>query len=179
MSDTKAMVLGVGNTLMQDDGIGVWVVRALAESYELPPSVRLVDGGIAGFGWLHELAGVEHLLIVDAVRGDQPPGKLYRLTPEDLLDRRGPTLSPHEVGLSEILSMASLLDHRPRTTILGVQPAVFDSPGLELTAALKEALPEVVAAVIEQLRGLGCSITRKSTASAPVIRTPTNTDSKA
>ena len=156
------VVLGVGNTLMQDDGVGVWTIRALAEAYDLPPHVRLIEAGIAGLRLLSELDGAEHLLIVDAVAGKGRPGSIYHLTPEDLPKGRGPFLSAHEVGITEVLSVAELLGRRPRTRILGVQPLETETVGLELTPPLQEALPQVVAAAVEELRVLGVEVTEKN-----------------
>ncbi len=161
------VVLGVGNTLMQDDGVGVWALRALAEAYELPSSVRLIDAGVAGFRHLPEIAEADCLIILDAVEGDGPPGTLYRLTPEDIPARQGPTLSAHEVGIAEILSMAEFLGKLPKTRILGIQPIETRAVGLDLTPPLQEALPGIVEAVAEELRALGVETIRKGGARQP------------
>jgi hydrogenase maturation protease len=158
------VVLGVGNTLMQDDGVGVWALRALAEAYDLPPSVRLIDAGVAGFRYLPELGEAEHLLILDAVEGGGPPGTLYRLAPEDFPARQGPTLSAHEVGIAEILSMAEFLGKLPKTRILGVQPIETCAVGLDLTPPLQQALPRIVETVAEELRALGVEVCRRGEA---------------
>ena len=68
MDDGRVLVLGVGNTLMRDDGVGVHAVRALADAYEIPANVRVIDGGTAGFRLLGDIADVDHLLIVDALK---------------------------------------------------------------------------------------------------------------
>ena len=158
----SVVILGVGNTLMQDDGVGVWVVRALAEAYDLSSRVQLVEAGVAGLRLLSYLKGEDHLLIIDAVHWDGPPGTIYRLTPEDLPKGRGPLMSAHEVGITEVLSVAELLGRRPRTRILGVQPLETETVGLELTPPLQEALPQVVAAAVEELRVLGVEVTEKN-----------------
>ncbi len=163
MSDAPSVaVLGVGNTLMRDDGIGVWVVRALARAYAWPSQVRLVDAGVAGLRCLPEFEGAEHLLIIDAARGEGPPGTLYRLAPEDLPAGRGPFMSAHEVGITEVLSVARFLGKLPRTRIIGVQPLESGAVGLDLTPPLREALPRVVAAVVEELRALGVEAREKA-----------------
>lgn len=157
----SVVILGVGNTLMQDDGVGVWAVRALAEAYDLPSHVQLVEAGVAGLRLLSYLNGEDHLLIIDAVHWNGPPGAIYRLTPEDLPKGRGPLMSAHEVGITEVLSVADLLGRRPRTRILGVQPLEVQSVGLELTPPLQEALPQVVAAAVEELQALGVELIPK------------------
>ncbi len=157
----SVLVLGVGNTLMQDDGVGVLAVRALAETYELPPEVRVLDAGVIELTLLTELAGVERLLLIDAMQGGGEPGTIYRLTPDGLRPRAGPSLSAHETGLSEVLSVARLLGRLPQTRILGIQPKEAGLPGLELTPPLQGALPRVVSAAVEELRELGIAIREK------------------
>lgn len=144
-------IVGVGNTLMQDDGVGVWAVRALAEQYIFPRAVHLIEGGILGLQWLHELQGAQQLLIIDAMKGVGAPGTVYRLNAEQLPKDRGISMSFHEVGLAEVLSVGALLDWRPSVRILGVQPQEVRSPGLELTPVLRAALPRVVRAAVEEL----------------------------
>ncbi|HUK56888.1 MAG TPA: HyaD/HybD family hydrogenase maturation endopeptidase [Nitrospiria bacterium] len=160
------VVLGVGNTLMRDDGIGVWAVRALAEAYDLPDRVRLIDGGVAGLRCLPEFEGAGHLLIIDAVSGEKPPGTIYYLTPEDLSARPGPYFSAHEVGVAELLSVARFLGRLPLTRILGVQPQEVRKVGLDLTPALQTSLPRVVDAAVGELESLGVKPVRKVDAHA-------------
>jgi hydrogenase maturation protease len=160
-SAPSIVVLGVGNTLMQDDGIGVRAVEALVESYDLPPNVRVVDGGVAGLRCLSEFEGASDLLIIDAVSGKGPPGSIYRLTPEDLSVRHGPFLSAHEVGIVELISIARMLGKLPTVWILGVQPQEVREVGLDLTPALRDALPRVVEAAVGELEALGVKPVRK------------------
>jgi hydrogenase maturation protease len=155
MTAAGIVVLGVGNTLMQDDGVGVQVVRALSDAYDWPPQVRLLDGGVAGFALLGEITTAAHLVIVDAVRGNKAPGAVSPMTPHELRNRQGPTISAHEVGLVEVLGMAELLGKAPRTVILGVQPGVTDVPGMDLTPPVREAVPAIVKAVVAELEMLG------------------------
>jgi hydrogenase maturation protease len=104
------------------------------------------------------------LLIVDAVRCGGPPGTLVRLTPDQLPRRSGPTISPHEIGVTEILGMVALLGRLPPTLILGVQPAITDLPGLELTDSLQQALPRVCAAIVDELRALKLNVVARQSA---------------
>jgi hydrogenase maturation protease len=155
------VVLGVGNTLMQDDGVGVWALRFFAETYELPPNVRPVDGGVAGLRWLSILDGAESVVIVDAMTGSGPPGSIYRLDGAALPVHRGVLMSAHEIGIAEVLSVAELLGMRPRIRIVGVQPQRCRDVGLDLTPPVREALPLVAAAIAEELSGLGAVVVPK------------------
>lgn len=159
------IVLGVGNTLMQDDGIGVHAVRQLQRDYVLPAPVRVIDGGVAGWRLLEQIDGAEHLLVVDAVQGDQPSGSLYRLAPEELSIRRAASASAHTVDLADVLALAAQLGRLPRTTILGIQPEETGTAGMGLTPALEAALPRLLQRVVEELRMLGCEMVRHTPAS--------------
>jgi hydrogenase maturation protease len=159
MTETPSVVvLGVGNTLMQDDGVGVWAVRALAECYHFPANVRLIEAGTAGLHLLSEIEGADHLLIIDAVIGKERPGSIYRLAPDDLPKRQALLISAHEIGINEVLSTAKLLGKTPHTRILGVQPLEADRPGFELTPTLKRAFPFVIAAAVEELKAMGVEV---------------------
>jgi len=146
------VVLGMGNMLMKDDGIGVWVVRGLADAYDWPAQVRFVDGGVAGLRCLSEFENADGLLIIDAVLGRETPGTVYRLKPEDVNARGSSRPSAHEVGVFELISVAKAIGKLPPTRILGIQPGDAHEFGAELTPVLRDALPRVIEAVIEELR---------------------------
>lgn len=158
MDSQSVVVAGVGNTLMQDDGIGVWAVRTIVKDYVLPPWVRLIEGGVLGLGLVHELCSAEQLLIIDAMNSEGAPGTIYRLDADSLLKRRRTLMSLHEVSVAEVLSVGEFLGLRPRTRILGVQPLEAASFGLELTPTLQAALPRVVAAAVEELADMGVAV---------------------
>jgi hydrogenase maturation protease len=160
------VVLGVGNTLMKDDGIGVWVVRALAKTYDWPARVRLVDGGVAGLRCLSEFEGAGHLLIIDAVSGTEPPGTIYQLNPEDVAAREGPFFSAHGMGVFELISVARMMGKLPRTRILGIQPKEAREFGDGLTPLLRGVLPRVLDAAIGELRAWGVEPMRREPAGA-------------
>lgn len=161
------VVLGIGNTLMQDDGLGVWAIRALRDAYDLPPEVRLIEGGVGGLRLLSVLHDAGFLLMIDAVRKGGVPGTLYRLTPGTLPRRRGPVMSAHEVGISELLSVAELVGKLPRTVILGIEPQEVQKVGLEMTPSIQQAIPRVVEAVVAELRGLGIKVKQKEIIERP------------
>ncbi|OGQ74106.1 MAG: hypothetical protein A3G40_10665 [Deltaproteobacteria bacterium RIFCSPLOWO2_12_FULL_57_22] len=161
MDDPRVLVLGIGNTLMQDDGVGVWAVEALSEDYDAPGHVKIMDGGVAGLRLLAEIAWAEFLLIVDAVKGGGAPGSIYRLGPENLPARQGPFFSAHEVGIAELLSALEFTGKLPKTRIIGVEPLETETVGLEPTEPLRAALPGVVAAVVAELDGMGVVLRRR------------------
>ncbi len=144
------LVLGVGNSVQQDDGIGVHVVDALAD-YDLPEIVELFDGGTAGLDLINIVDGRKHLIVIDAVKWDSPPGTVFRFTPEDITDEVSQLHSLHQVGLLETIRMAHFLQAAPeKTVIIGVQPKVIDW-GLELTDEVKAVVPKVIDQVMKEI----------------------------
>ena len=162
MATPRILVLGVGNTLMGDDGIGVHAVQALADSYELPANVRVADGGVAGLRLLGEIAAVDYLIIVDALKNGAVPGAIHRLGRQDIKTRRGPFVSAHEVGIAELVAAAEFSGNLPETDIIGVEPLETETVALELSTSLQFALPKVVAAIVGALHAHGVALKEKS-----------------
>ncbi len=107
----RAVVLGVGNILLSDEGIGVHAVNALAARYELPPEVVVIDGGTSAMDCLDQIASADLLLIADCVRGGHEPGTLVRLGDGELNAFFRTKISPHQVGLSDVLANSELSRH--------------------------------------------------------------------
>jgi len=145
------LILGVGNLLLRDEGVGVHVISALRDR-ELPDDVELWDGGTASFDLLDTLAGRRQVIIIDAVRTGSEPGTIFRFTPEDISARREQVTSLHQVGLLEALTVAEhLLDSAPQEVIiLGIEPKEIDW-GLELSPEVEAAVPKVIELVMEEL----------------------------
>ena len=112
----RTLVLGLGNILLRDEGVGVRVVEALAARYILPADVEVVDGGTAGMELLNTLAGCDHLLICDAVQTDAPPATVIELVNTEVPAFFQTTrFSPHQLGLADVLATLTLTDEAPRT----------------------------------------------------------------
>lgn len=149
------LVLGLGNTIMSDDGFGVRAVAALSSRYRFPPAVRLLDGGTLGLDLLPHLEGVERLLIIDALEMQAAPGAVFRLDGEEVPRAFAGKLSVHQMGVQDLLAVAELMGHLPSELVVwGVQPECIEM-GTELTATVEAAIEPVVAGVIEELRRWG------------------------
>jgi hydrogenase maturation protease len=144
------LVLGLGNILLSDEGVGVRVVESM-ERMNLPHGVELFDGATAGLDLLDAIAGRRKVIVIDAMQGDLGPGTVLRLGPEDLASPAGPGLSLHEVGLLEALAAAGRLGIAPEeVVILGVKPKDC-SYGLALSPEIESLLPKVAEAVLAEL----------------------------
>ncbi|HSF82411.1 MAG TPA: HyaD/HybD family hydrogenase maturation endopeptidase [Anaerolineales bacterium] len=151
----RTLVLGVGNTLMCDEGVGVHVVERLAAKYRYPEQVQILDGGTLGMDLLYYLEGVENLLIVDAVQADKAPGELVRLQDDEVPAFLGLKISPHQIGVPDMLFAAKLKDMYPPSVVLwGVQPERVEI-GLELSETVAEKVDVLVERIVEELRRWG------------------------
>ncbi len=149
------LILGLGNTIMTDDGFGARVVEALSCRCRFPEEVRLLDGGTLGLDLLPRLEGITHLLIVDALEMQAPPGTVFRLEGAAVPRAFAGKLSVHQVGVQDLLAVAQLQGRLPGELVVwGVQPECL-GVGTELTPAVAAALEPVVAGVVGELRRWG------------------------
>jgi hydrogenase maturation protease len=149
-------VIGVGNILLCDEGIGVHVVRELSLR-GVPPGVEYVDGGVAGATLLNLIEGEERVVLVDAVDAPFPPGTVLRLSPEELAGHRGPSWSLHDLNLAGTLGLMRLRGTLPETLILGVVPADIETYSLELSGTLSARFGEIVGKVLGEIAAFAAS----------------------
>lgn len=151
----RIVVLGVGNTLLSDEGVGVHAVTRLVELYDLPETVEVIDGGTSGMDCLDQVSGADHLLIADCMRSKQEPGTITRLTGEQIPAFFKTRISPHQVGLSDMLAALNFHDMMPKNIVLyGVEPESM-ALGMEPTATVAAQLPELVEKLAAELAGMG------------------------
>ena len=147
------LVLGLGNTIMSDDGIGPKVIEQLQQVGGLPEGVALLDGGTLGLDLLPHLEGIQRLIIVDAVELGQSAGTCVRLAGDDVPMALETKLSPHQMGMKDLLAVARLMGQLPEEIVLiGVQPACLEMD-TELTPAVAAALPTLLAMVLAEVSG--------------------------
>ena len=145
----RIVVIGVGNLLLKDEGIGIHAVQALQEQ-GLPADVKLVDGGTSPDLIAYTRAG-DKLIIVDAAKAGGEPGSVYRFKPEDLADDRAVLASAHEMGVVENLRLIRLSGNEPReTVIIGIEPCKIEY-GTELSPELRKKLPKIVETVMKEI----------------------------
>jgi hydrogenase maturation protease len=149
------LVLGIGNLVMSDDGIGVRAIQRLQAGFRFPEGVELLDGGTLGLDLLPRLEGVAKLLVLDAVDADKAPGTLLRLTGDEVPVTLETRLSPHQMGLKDLLAVAALQGVSPdEMVLLGVQPETIEL-GLELSPPAAGALDPLVRNVLLELERWG------------------------
>ena len=147
----KTVVLGIGNLIMQDEGVGVRVVEALERDHTMPDGVTLIDGGTSAMEMLDELSDLDHLIVVDAINAGKPPGTLLRIEGEDVPVFFRTRLSPHQIGLPDVMASLEFLGAQPKKmVILGVQPQTMEL-GMELTPVVAARVPELVEQVLAEI----------------------------
>ena len=157
-SASRVLVLGVGNLLMQDEGVGIHAVRRLRSRYHLPENIELIDGGTSGFDLLPLLEDADQLIIIDALRCDRAPGTVVLLKNEEVPAFFRTKLSPHQVGLADVLAMLSFKGTAPASvTLVGVVPSAM-SLGMELSPVVSRSMDQLLATVIEELARSGVSL---------------------
>jgi len=146
----RVVVLGVGNLLLSDEGVGVHVAKKLMEM-NLPPGVQVVEGGTDGFKLMNVVTEADRLIVVDAVKGGEAPGSVYRFDIKD-----APTYpdayktSVHQIGILEVVHLSELVGKTPETTIIGVEPKSLDM-GMELSPEVEAKLPKIIELVLQEI----------------------------
>ncbi len=155
----SVLVLGLGNILLSDEGVGVRIVEALDASHELPGEVEVLDGGTSGMELLDMVADRDCLIVADAVNADGPAGRLIRLENDDIRMLFETRFSPHQLGLSDLLATLRLMDKAPRrVVVIGVVPQKL-SLGLDLSAAAAAGRDAAVTMIVDELAHLGMAPT--------------------
>ncbi len=140
----RRVVLGLGNILNKDEGLGVRALELLDAQPGLPPGFELLDGGVLGLNLLMIVEECSHLLILDSVDANQPPGTLVELKKEEIPLYTGVKLSQHQVTFQEVLGLAAMRGYLPEHLhLLGIQPLNV-SIGMELSSEVLSALPHLV-----------------------------------
>lgn len=160
------LVLGLGNVLLGDDGLGAAAIACLERDYRIPVGVRLEDGGTLGLALLDLIAQSRHVVLVDAVRVDAPAGALVRLDGADVMDAVRDRLSPHQVGVADLLDAARLIDRYPETvSLLGLVPDTIEL-SVARSSAVDDSLRELVDAVVREVQTLGYEMVAEPAADA-------------
>lgn len=153
MNALTTLVLGIGNTLLTDEGVGVHVINRLQQKYADLAHVTFLDGGTLGFSLAGELARHDCLIVVDAARIEAPPGSIICLQGAEM-DKymKGNRKSVHEVGLGDLLDIARLEGHYPkRRALVGIEPFSL-AWGETLSPVVESSVPSAMDAVMQLIQ---------------------------
>lgn len=155
MATERITVMGIGNPLMRDEGVGVRVIEVLMSTLEFPPNVTLVDAGTMGMTILNLFQDCDYMLVIDAVDGSgEEPGTILRLTPEDIAPNQV-MHSLHDVRLVDVLQSAMLMGLEPQVDCIGIQIEDMSELSIGLTPVIEAAVPAAVDAVLTVLAERG------------------------
>ena len=167
MEQEQITILGVGNLLFRDEGIGVRVAELLEQRYEFPDNVVVVDGGVLGVNLLGVISNADKLIVIDAIRNKSEPGTLHRLSGDEIPKRILAKNSLHQVDLLEALTLCNAIDKHPETVIVGVEPEDIQTLQDELTPTIAAKVEDLAAMVLKELDRLKVSYSLRSTDHVP------------
>jgi hydrogenase maturation protease len=151
----KIVILGIGNVLMTDEGIGVRVIDEMQSRFRFSDNVELLDGGTSGMELLDDLSNLDHLIVVDAVRSGDPAGTLIRLENEEIPALFQTRLSPHQLGLSDVLATLLLMGTYPKhLVLLGCEPMSLETK-MSLSPEVEAKVEPLIEAVLKELAAIG------------------------
>lgn len=161
-TDGKVLIIGMGNVLMQDEGVGVRAVEELENRYLIPPGVTVIDGGTTGMELFEPMRNCKKLIVADAINTGGAYGSLERLSNEQIPAFFQTKLSNHQLGLSDLLALLTLKGEMPeQVTIIGMVPHSLEQK-LGLTPEAEAGLDAMVEMLVAELAGLGIVLEQRS-----------------
>src|SRR5512140_3382129 len=154
----RAVVLGIGNIILSDEGIGVRAVEAFERRYRLPENVLAIDGGTSSMELIDELSDLDFLLVFDTIVAGKEPGTVIKLAGDEVPAFFRRKLSPHQISLSDLLASLEFIGRAPKDiVVIGVQPVTLEL-GMELTEPVAARVPELVEMGAAELTGRGIAL---------------------
>jgi len=150
ISPQKIVILGVGNLLLSDEGVGVHIANELL-NMDLPPEVSVVEGGTDGFRLLNVITEADRLIVIDAVKGGAEPGSVYHFDIDEVKScPSGFKTSVHQIGILEVIDLSGLIGKTPHTTVFGIEPKSLEM-SMELSPEVKSKTPRIIELIFEEL----------------------------
>jgi hydrogenase maturation protease len=150
MAAKNILILGLGNILLGDEGVGVRVVEQLL-SHSFPEEIEVIDGGTAGYELINFFEGKEKVIIVDAVKTDDTPGSVYKMDLSVVQEDETVQLSLHQIGLKNVFKMASMMDLNPEVTLIGIVPKDYQDYNIGLSDEVEKAIPLAIETVLKEI----------------------------
>jgi len=154
----KVLILGVGSILMTDDGIGIRAVEELQRRFRFPDDVEVLDGGTSGIELLSYISNKDYLIIIDAIKGGAPPGTVLKVVGKDVPAKFETRISPHQLGISDLLAVAQLTGELPKELVLfGIEPERIEL-GIGLSEPAKANFNRLIGAIVDEIKRIGCAV---------------------
>jgi len=165
----KSIVIGVGNMLFKDEGIGIYASEFLKQNYSLDGDIEIIDGGTLGFKLMTYFQDYENVIILDTVSIEDKAGEIYRLPSDVLLGLGSYRKTAHEVEIVEMLEIVSALNSHADVTILGIVPQDIMSVEIGLTKIMEDRFEEFIAHAIKEIQSLDIKVTKIDNIAIPDI----------
>jgi hydrogenase maturation protease len=149
----KITILGVGNELLSDEGVGIHTIKEL-QKREFPPGIEVLEGGTDGFGLINIITSTDHLIVIDSLKGGGKPGSIYRFHIDDAPSC--PDLfktSVHQIGILEVINLSSLIGNTPDTIVIGVEPKELKT-GMALSPEIKNKIPRIIELILDEIKNI-------------------------
>jgi hydrogenase maturation protease len=157
----KNIVIGVGNVLFKDEGVGIYAAHYLEQNYEFDGDLEIMDGGTLGFKLMTFFQEYDNVIILDTVSIEDEPGSIFRLPSEVLLGMGQYRKTAHEVEIVEMLEICSVLDKHAQVTILGIIPEDIQSVKIGLTQKIEKAFMDLINQALKDIEALGVTVRKK------------------
>lgn len=143
------VIIGIGNILLRDDGVGVHTINCLRNE-NIPSTIELVDGGTSTLNILSYFLDYSRVIIIDCLRAGYEPGTIYKINPDEIKNYRSENLSLHDVQILDVIKMANMIGKFPKVTIIGIEPEEINLH-TELTETIRNKVPEVIKHIKNEL----------------------------
>lgn len=147
-------IIGIGNLLLKDEGLGVHFVNRLKDKYAFDPQIKIIDGSTLGYGLLNEIFELDNIIVVDALKTDEEPGSIFRFEednlPVDLMKK-----TAHDVEFIDVITLSKIQGHSPKITIFAISPEDCHGVGMDLSPAVESAILRLEELIIDDLKKLG------------------------
>jgi hydrogenase maturation protease len=144
------LILGIGNILLKDEGVGVHSAKKMMEM-DLPPDIEVMDGGTMGLNLLFHIEGRKKVIVIDTVLVGDPPGTIYRFTDESLVDNKPMLRTAHGIDFTDVIKTSKMLGTKPEEIVfIGIEPESLDE-GLEMTPTIEKRVPVLIKMVMKEL----------------------------
>ncbi len=165
----RNIVIGVGNVLFKDEGVGIYASKYLEANYEFDNDLEIIEGGTLGFKLMTYFQEYDNVIILDTVSIEDNAGDIFRLPSDVLLGMGQYRKTAHEVEIVEMLEIVSVLDTHATVTILGIIPEDIESVQIGLTQTIEDRFEEFILNAVKEIESIGIKVTRKDDKSVKTI----------
>ncbi|HEX5670212.1 MAG TPA: HyaD/HybD family hydrogenase maturation endopeptidase [Sulfuricurvum sp.] len=154
-------VIGVGNILFMDDGIGVYAAKYLETNYRFDPAIDIIDGGTLGFNLMHYFSHYDQVILLDTLSIDEEAGSIYHLPSDVLLGLGDTRRTVHEVEVTQMIELASLIDAKAYISVIGIIPSDIQTVAMDLSPIVIERFGIFIQTLLSVLKEAGITVIQK------------------